>query len=193
MEYAYAAGELRQAGSGVNVFQAAKQTAAKNVILNQCYDVAGLQTLGATPADFFEATYVNKVGNDCTIALGTTPDCSDPLAQEWMARWLEDRPRVDAMGAPILAIFGAMDTTVPAGRAACARKKIEADLAAVTGATTKTQYCLDSKASHRDIVRGASADYVNEWIAAKAGAGPDPAACTELPTTATCELLPRDY
>lgn len=192
MEYAYAAGELREPGTGLDVFQADKQQAAKDVMLNQCYDSAGLQALGATPADFFDTTYVSEVGEKCAMGLAGA-DCTNELSQTWQARWVEDRPPVDAAGPPILAFFGGMDTVVPKTRAACARKKIEADLAAASGATTQTKYCLNSSASHRDIVRSSSVDYVNEWIAAKAGVGTEPAPCTELPSSLTCELIPRDY
>jgi hypothetical protein len=190
MSYAYSAGELRD-GSGVSVFQTAKQDAAKNVILNECYDSTGLQALGATPADFFHPDYVNIVGATCGVSF--SPDCTNALAVTWRARWTEDRPAIDAMSAPILAHFGGMDTTVPTYRAACAKKKLTADLAAVSGATTTVQYCYNAKSSHNDTLRSVDVNYVNEWIAAKAGAGPEPAACTPFPANETCAQPPNDY
>ncbi len=196
MEYAYSAGELRVPGSGVSVFQTDKQTAAKDVILNECYDAAGLQALGATPADFFDMDYVTKVGAACAIGNGLPPvaDCSDPLAMDtWVPRWKEDRPAIDATSAPILAFFGGMDTVLPPYRAACARDKIDADLAAASGATTTVEYCNNPNAGHRDITRGTSVDYVNEWIAARAGAGPEPASCTPFAATVRCAQPPIEH
>jgi pimeloyl-ACP methyl ester carboxylesterase len=190
MSYAYSAGELR-GGTGMEVFQTAKQTAARDVILNECYDSAGLQALGATPSDFFEANYVNDVGSQCAVSL--TPNCTSQLAMKWVARWAEERPKIDAMGAPILAIFGGKDTTVPLGRAGCAKKKLLDDLASVNGATTQVTLCWDRNAAHRDIIRGPNVDYLNQWVAAKGGAGTAPVACTEFPPAQICSTPPNDY
>lgn len=192
MSYAYAAGELREPGSGVSVFQAEKQDAARDVILNDCYDKAGLVALGATPADFFDPTYVQVVGYTCAVN-PFAPNCTDELAAKWKARWEEDRPAIDANSAPMLVVFGDMDTTVPAGRAACARNKLNGDLAAVSGATTTITYCLDPMLAHRDIVRSAQVEYLNEWVAAKAGAGPEPASCMPFPENQACAAPPHDY
>jgi pimeloyl-ACP methyl ester carboxylesterase len=191
MEYAYAAGELRAPGTGVSVFKTSLQTAARDVFLNECYDGAGLQALGDKPSDIFDSTYVNSVGGLC--ALSFTPDCGMDPAAMWKARWAEDRPPIDGKSAPILAYFGTGDQVVTLGRAGCAQKKIKADIAAVAGATTNVTYCKEENAGHRDIVRSAAADYVMEWVAAKAGVGPEPAACTPLPATQACEQPPNDY
>jgi len=189
MEYAYSAGELRDGtGHGVDVFATAKQAAAKDAMLGgECYDSAKLQALGATPGDFFDSNYVNTVGMGC--ALGGT--CTDPLAVKWKAIWGQDRPAIDATGAPLLIMFGGSDTFVNPNRALCAKKKLTADLAAGT-ATTTIKYCSDDAAGHRDLVRDASADYVLKWIASQAGAGADPGACTDLPA-GTCQAIPQEY
>ncbi|HEY6036204.1 MAG TPA: lipase family protein [Kofleriaceae bacterium] len=189
MEYAYSAGELRDgAGHGVDVFATAKQAAAKDTILGgACYDSAKLQALGATPADFFDSTYVNTVGNAC--ALGGT--CTDPLAVKWKAIWQSDRPALAPNGAPLLVLNGGADTFVTPGRANCAKKKFAADLSAGTPTTT-VKYCYDDPAGHRDLVRDELADYAVKWIASRSGAGADPGACTDLPA-APCPGLPQDY
>jgi pimeloyl-ACP methyl ester carboxylesterase len=194
MAYAYSASELREgAGHGVDVFQTAKQQAAKDSFLaGQCYDTAKQMALGAAPADFFDSSYVDIVGVACaTRPIG--PDCSDPLAQKWQARWIEDRPPIDAMSAaPMLVFFGGADTYVPIRRAQCARNKLAADLS-VAGATTKLTYCYNATAAHRDIIRSTEVDYMNKWIAATTGAGTDPGACTPFPTDTTCSIPPHEY
>jgi pimeloyl-ACP methyl ester carboxylesterase len=189
MEYSYSAGELRDgAGHGVDVFATAKQAAAKDAILGgSCYDAAKLQALGATPADFFDTSFVNTVGTTCSIG-GT---CTDPLAVKWKAIWQTDRPAIDPTGAPLLVMFGGADTFVTPGRAQCAKKKFTADLAAGT-ATTTVKYCYEETAAHRDLVRDASADYVVKWVASRTGAGSDPGTCTDLPM-ALCPGIPQDY
>lgn len=194
MAYAYSAGELRDgAGHGVDVFQAAKQTAAREAIVGgECYDTAKITALGATPADFFDPAYVSEVGGDCAVSF-SSQSCTTTLAMKWKARWIGDRPAIDAMSAPILAVFGGMDAFVPLPRAACGRNKIEADLAAVTGATTTATFCLSSNMGHRDLIRGPDVDYVNQWIAAKAGAGTEPAACMPFPSSQVCGRPPNDF
>jgi hypothetical protein len=192
MSYAYAAGELREPGSGVSVFQAAKQDAAKDVLIgNECYEYTKLSALGARPSDFFDATYVNAVGYNCG-ANPFTPDCTTPEAAKWKARWIEDRPALDPQGPPVLAMYGAKDTFITPARAQCGRDKFARDLA-VGGATTKVEYCYSDVAIHRDILRGPDADYLNKWIAAKAGIGPEPGACPAFPTGIICASPPNDY
>lgn len=198
MEYAYAAGALRgDPMGGLAVFQTAKQQAAKDAMIGgECYDKAKLTALGNKPSDFFDMNYVNNVGfscaatpigSDCTKA-PSTPAGDAPL---WLSRWKQDRPALDAMSAPILFWYGGMDTAVTPGRAQCARNKFAKDLSA-TGATTTVSYCFDANASHRDIPRGTASDYVNQWIAARAGAGGEPAACPTFPTGLTCQTPPND-
>lgn len=194
MAYAYSASELREGpGHGLDVFQAAKAQAAKESFLGgECYDKARQMALGATPQDIFDTNYVNIVGYSCaTNPFGA--DCSDPLATKWKARWIEDRPPIDAMSsAPILITFGGIDTLVPTGRAQCARNKLAMDLS-VSGATTQLSYCYNSKASHRDIIRSTEVDYLNKWVAAKAGVGADPGACPAFPASETCSTPPHEY
>jgi dienelactone hydrolase len=193
MAYAYSANELREGpGKGLDVFQTTKQLAAKEALLGgECYDKAKQMALGEKPADFFETNYVNIVGYACaTNPIGS--DCTDPLAAKWKDRWIEDRPPIDATGAPILITFAGGDTFVPTSRAQCARNKLAKDLMA-TGATTQLQYCFNSKANHRDLPRSTEVDYLSAWVAAKAGAGPDPGACPAFPASETCSVPPHEY
>jgi hypothetical protein len=198
MEYAYSAGVLRgDTGGGLAVFQTAKQQAAKDTILGgQCYDYDKLKALGTKPSDFFDANYVSNVGfacaanpiaSDCTQA-PSTPAGDAPL---WLSRWKEDRPALDDKSAPILIWYGGMDAYVKPGWAECARQKFTKDLSS-GGATTTIQFCYDGTAAHRDVIRNADADYVNQWIAARAGIGSDPTACTPFPTGMTCLTPPND-
>ncbi len=209
MEYAYSAGALRNdPGHGLAVFQAAKQQAAKNTLLaGACYDATQLQALGALPSDFFDPDYVGNVGfscaavgasmgQDCTQA-PSTPAGDAPL---WLSRWKEDRPPLDDQSAPILVWYGGQDTTVKPGWAQCARTRFANDLSS-SSATTTIKYCFDPNASHRDIIRGANPDFVNQWIAARAGLGSDPPDCATFPlpwtdvdgtTGMDCEIPPND-
>ena len=188
MEYAYSAGELDQgSGHGVDVFQTAKQAAAKSAMLDgECYDSTKLQALGAGTADFFDPTYINSVGNNC--ALGGA--CSDSLSAMWTPRWAADRPTIDANGAPLLIWFGASDTFVTPLRAQCAVDKFNAAISAGSNATATATYCSDSMAAHRDLVRRDEVQYVLSWIANKAGIGAAPAACT-APSAQRCPGIPQ--
>jgi dienelactone hydrolase len=193
MEYVYSAGELRAPGTGLDAFQSAKQSAARDVILNQCYDGAGLQALGAKPSDFYDPAYVNNVGGACAVAF-INANCSMDPAPMWKQRWIEDRPAIDATSsAPILAYYGMNDSFIAPGRAACGRRKITADLAAVSGATTQVTYCMDPNAAHRDMVRDAPFDYVLAWIAARGGVGTEPAACPPMDPSLNCTQPPNEY
>ncbi len=189
MAYAYSAAELREgAGAGLTVFQSAKAAAAKTALLGgSCYDQAKMMALGSVPADWFDTTYVQQTAIQCALN-GT---CTDPLAVKWRARWPEDRPAIDATGAPILAMYGGNDTFITPGRAECGRQKFAADIAPV-GSTTTVTNCYTQATAHRDFPRTAEADYVMAWIANKAGIGAAPAACTP-PSATVCTPIPKDY
>ena len=188
MEYAYSASALRgDPAMGLDVFQAAKRDGVKDTLFGgACYDATKLQALGAGPTDFYESRLVsnvgftcaaNPLGSDCTMA-PSTPAGDAPL---WLSRWEQDRPPLEAQSVPILIFYGGKDGTVKPGWAECAREKFATDVSA-TGATTTIKYCFDANAVHRDIIRGASADFVNQWIAARAGVGSDPATdCASFP------------
>jgi pimeloyl-ACP methyl ester carboxylesterase len=187
MEYNYSAGELRDPGHGKDVFQAAKAQAAVDAMYaGECYDKPRVMALGAATTDFYDPTFVNNAGFACAAdTFSPMPDCSMAPAPTWKTRWAEDRPPIDDQSAPILIWFGGMDTTVKPGWAGCARDTLNGNLTS-GGATTTIQYCYDADAQHRDIIRRAPGDYVNQWIAARAGVGTDPAPCTPFPSTQAC-------
>jgi pimeloyl-ACP methyl ester carboxylesterase len=213
MEYAYTAGALRgDVGGGLAVFQTAKQQAAKDTMLGgDCYDTAKLEALGNKPSDFFDTDYVSNVGFSCAAnPLNMAPDypgCmmapSTPAgdAPLWVSRWKEDRPALDPMGGPILIWLGGKDASDRPGFAECSREKFAKDLMPA-GATTTIKYCFDAGAQHRDLIRRAPGDYVNEWIAARGGVGSEPGGpCPDFtlpwtdPSGATgmgCETPPND-
>jgi pimeloyl-ACP methyl ester carboxylesterase len=192
MEYNYSEGLLRgDSGAGLAIFQPAKQQAAKQVITGgACFDVAGLQALGATPADFYDQTWVNDVGTNCAaLAPSLGGNCATGAAPTWLARWKLDRPPIDGQGAPVLVWHGGVDTTVKPGFAECGREKIANDLS--NGATATASFCYDANADHHSVVR-LETEYVNRWIAARAGIGSDPTPCTTFPTGITCTMPPND-
>ena len=198
MEYAYSAGLLRgDPSQGLAVFKAEKQrrprtrsSAASATTSPRCRRSA------RSRSDFFDPDYVNNVGfncaanpfgTDCTQA-PSTPAGDAPL---WMSRWAEDRPALDPIGAPLLIWYGGMDTYVKPGWAECAREKLARDFS-TPGATAQVQYCFDPAADHAGLLNGSDPDYINAWIAAQAGAGPDPGTCTPFPTGLTCLTPPTD-
>jgi pimeloyl-ACP methyl ester carboxylesterase len=191
MAYAYSAGELRYgAGHGVDVFATGKQAAAKEVIVGaECYDKPKMMALGAKPSDFFDASYVMLVGGQCALN-GT---CTDQLSMDWKSNWISDRPTIDTTGTPMLVITSPADTFVTPQRAACAKLAFDTALMA-TGATTTVDYCQAANTStgHRDLVRTTDVDYVMSWVAAKAGIGAAPPACT-APAAGDCGSLPQDF
>ncbi len=191
MEYNYAAGELRSPGHGKDVFQAAKAAGAVDAMYGgECYDSAKLQALGAQPSDFFDASFVNNTGFNCA-ASPLNADCTMAPSPTWMTRWQEDRPALDAQSAPIVIFYGGMDTTVKPGWAACSLNKLNKD---VMGGTTMLKVCYDANAQHRDIIRGSDGDFVNQWIAARAGLGSDPTPdCMPFPSSTTCAQPFNDY
>jgi pimeloyl-ACP methyl ester carboxylesterase len=184
MNYFYAAGELYDGpGGGTAMYQPAQQAAAKQVVLSPtCWDYTDLAAMGMTPDAFFDATFINDVGQSC----GVLGKCDTPAAMTWLARWRGDRPALDPAGAPILIRYGGKDAYVTPDYAACARDKIMMD-----GASSLVTYCYDPAAGHNDIVR-LDADYVNQWIAARAGVGAEPATCMPFPSDPTCPGLPAN-
>jgi hypothetical protein len=187
MFYFYSAGELRDGpGGGVEMYQPADQALAKTTVLSpQCFDTTDLLKLGTTPSDFVLDSYVNDVGGSCAVS----GMCTSTLSALWKTRWQDDRPPLDPNGPPLLIEYGGMDVYVTPGYAQCGRDKIAMDFGANPTATVT--YCYDDGADHNDIVRRDS-DYVNAWIAARAGVGSEPAACAPFPSGETCTPLPAN-
>jgi pimeloyl-ACP methyl ester carboxylesterase len=189
MDYFYSAGELRDGpGGGVAMYQASAQSVVPKVLVGgPCYDYAGLQALGTHPPDFFDNNFVNQVGLYCAIS----GDCTQGDAPKWKARWIEDRPALDPQGASVLLWLGAKDSYIPASRLGCVQKRVSGDLSAGGSTAASATYCYDAAADHGGVVR-MDADWANQWIAARAGVGPEPAPCTPWPQNA-CTPPPNDY
>ena len=190
MDYFYSHGELYDGpGGGLAMFQADKRDAVQSFLMDQCGPTAppgvDISTLGATPADIFDPTFINSVSG-CGIGLG---DCSDATAMTWTARFSADRPPIDPDGPPVLIFDGGKDANFPPPRAQCMFDKIDADLMASASPKTTISACFDPDAQHFDIMRR-DVDYANQWIAARAGLGPEPAPCTPFPSGLTCETPP---
>jgi hypothetical protein len=188
MFYFYSAGELRDGpGMGVSMFQPAQQAPAKQVVLSDtCFDAKDLQAMGSAPTDFYDTTFVHDVG-----LCATGSDCTQGVAPTWLARWEQDRPHLDPMGPPILIWYGGLDSFVAPGYAECAIERFAKDFSSA-GATATTSICYDAKSMHGPLAH-LHVDYVNQWIAARAGLGPDPASCPSFPTGMTCEVPPNDF
>ncbi|HWE27126.1 MAG TPA: hypothetical protein VHB97_03945, partial [Polyangia bacterium] len=114
-------------------------------------------------------------------------DCSAPDSALWLARWKNDRPPLDPNGAPILVWFGAQDTYLQPALAQCIQ-----DTATAEGVDSLMRYCYDATATHVGLVR-ADADYVNQWVAFKAGIGADPGACPPFDSGVSCLVPPVNY
>lgn len=190
MDYFYSHGELYDGpGGGLAMFQAAKRDAVQSFLMNQCAPNpppgVDITTLGATPADFFDASFINSIG-DCGLGFG---GCTDATAMTWTARFVADRPPIDPNGPPIMIFDGGLDANFPPARAQCMFDKLDADLMTVAAPKTKISTCFDPGAQHFDIMRR-DVDYANQWIAARAGIGPEPAACTPFPSGQTCATPP---
>lgn len=192
MFYFYSQGELRDGpGMGLSMFQTAKRDLVKQTLVGSglCYDFADLMMLGNTPVDFFDPTWVSDVGTNCA-ATPVGSDCSPPDAATWLARWQKDRPPLDPMSTPILIWYAGQDQNISLGFAQCARDRFANDLSAA-GATTTIRYCFDPTSKHNSVPR-VNAGYVNQWIAARAGIGSEPADCAPFPTGQTCQTPPND-
>ncbi len=190
LDYFYSHGELYDGtGGGLAMIQPAKRDAVSSFLMGQCTPIAppgvDITTLGATMSDIFDMSFVNSVSG-CGVGIG---DCTDATAMTWTARFSADRPPIDPDGPPILIYNGGMDDNFPPPRAQCMFDKISADLSGATSPTTTISTCFDPGAQHFDIMRRDVA-YANQWIAARAGIGPDPAPCMPFPTGLTCETPP---
>jgi hypothetical protein len=190
LDYFYSHGEMYDGpGGGLAMFQAAKRDAVHSFLMGQCNPNSppgvDITTLGATPSDFFDTNFISSLSG-CGLGFG---GCTDATAMTWTARFSADRPPIDPKGPPILIFDGGMDANFPPVRAQCMFDKINMDLAGATAPTTTIAACLDPDAQHFDIMRR-DVGFANQWIAARAGLGAEPAPCTPFPTGLTCQTPP---
>ncbi|MCU1278297.1 MAG: Triacylglycerol lipase precursor [bacterium] len=191
LDYFYSHGEMYDGpGGGLAMIQPAKRDAVKSFLMDQCSPMPSppgvdITTLGATPTDFFDNNFIDSLSG-CGIGFG---GCTDATAMTWTARFSADRPPIDPNGPPLMIFDGGMDANFPPPRAQCMFDKLDADLMGATTPTTKIATCFDPDAQHFDIMRR-DVDYANQWIAARAGIGPEPTPCTPFPTGLTCQTPP---
>lgn len=169
--YFYSHGELFDGpGGGLAMFQPSKRDAVKNLLLTKCDLSPEMPSLGNTAPDFYDKTFVDSVGLCAAVDSG----CDKDPAKTWVPRFAADRPKIDAMGASIVIWQGGKDTTVPADRVVCGVDKINADLAATPGATTKLTLCGDATADHGGVMKD-NVDWTSRWIIAVTKGTPLPA------------------
>jgi alpha-beta hydrolase superfamily lysophospholipase len=117
----------------------------------------------------FTAEYIDEVGN-CALF----NKCTTPLATTWRARFVADRPKIDA-NIPILLWTGGKDSTISPGRQACSIDRIKAQ-------TEKFTVCGDAEAEHSDVIPR-NAAWVEEYLEHILLGSPQPAACATFAET----------
>jgi hypothetical protein len=186
VQYFYTHGEIYDgAGHGTDMFQPAMQAPIREALTTTCLDTLGdkISALGAHPSDLFNGGFALDVSvcADTGICLGND-------ASTWKSRFHDDRPSIDPNGAPLVVINGGQDDTVTPSYAACGIEKIDSDLkSGGSAASTKVDFCFDPQAIHgADALPGEhpelgitrrSADWINQWVAARTLGHADPAAC----------------
>jgi pimeloyl-ACP methyl ester carboxylesterase len=189
LDYFYAHGELLDGpGHGLDLIKPEKRELARQMLEHDCLDEfsANLPNLGAAPADYFTQEAIDTLG-----LCGASGDCAAAEAvSPWPARFRADRPPVDANGPPILMWFGGQDALITPGYARCGYDKLARDVA--SPGTTQLTMCFDPDAIHSRVpIRDVA--WVNDWIAARVGGGPEPTCTPPLPPEqggAQCTQLP---
>jgi hypothetical protein len=175
MFFFYGHGELYDGpGGGLAMFQASKRAAVQTFLQNQCEAdaTAVVPTFGATPADFFDSAFVSAMEN-CTVL---QTNCNVEPAATWSKRMLADRPAIDPQSAPIVVWHGALDKDIPPARAQCGIDKLQSDLSKAGAHSTTLTICGDAGADHSGVVQR-NADWIAQWVAARAAGQPDPPGC----------------
>jgi pimeloyl-ACP methyl ester carboxylesterase len=203
LEYFYTHAELYDgAGHGVDSVKPEKQALAREILTTACGgDVGGrLNELGAVPADYLDDAFAKNVG--ACSGFNSATSCAAAPAPTWVPRFAKDRPAIDVNGAPIVLWQGALDETVTPPYAKCGVDKMRLDLGA---STDKLKVCGDPTAVHgasaddankSDGITRRAADWVNQWIGARAMGTAEPSACTGEEAlqpeggTLTCPNLP---
>ena len=186
LHYFYGHGENYDGpGGGLTMFRPEKKQQVQTMLTTLCLGdlEKNIAQLGMVPSDFYDPNFCADVG-----ACGALLSCGDEPAKTWEKRFSVDRPAMDGAGAPVLVWQGAMDSTIDPTRAQCGFDKLHADLKAAKTPTASLTLCEDATATHGGVVRQ-DMDFVNQWIAARAGLGADPAACPSW-TTRTCATPP---
>jgi pimeloyl-ACP methyl ester carboxylesterase len=173
--YFYGHGELYDGpGGGLAMIQPESQADVSRLLTRYCLDEvrAGLPDLGLEPRDFFEPLFPSEVGA-CALA-GNEASCGAGEAKLWNDRFQADRPKLDRTGAPIVVWQGRDDQVVTPDRAKCGFDRIRKDLAKAPESLFTV--CGDDQGTHGSVLNR-NIGWVNEWIAARAVGGDEPAAC----------------
>ena len=180
------------------IFQPAKQQAAKDALLGgECYDTAKLTALGAKPSDFFDPNYVNNVGFSLRRQPARHPTapwrrrrrramhrCGSRVGRR-TARRSTTRARQSSSGTAVRTA-----TSSPAGPSA--RAEVRQGSARRRARPPCSRSAMTPMPATATSSVAVDPDFVNQWIAARAGIGAEPAACPALPTGMTCQTPPND-
>ena len=172
--YMYTHAELLDGqGEGMKLFASSKQAGIKSFVDNDCWSAKypDLEALGTSANDLLDPALISAIKN-ASAGVGDCSGSSDPVVcQKWLDRFIADLPHFTdkALSVPILSLYGGQDTTITPDLAACVFDRYKAD---------KVTYkvCFDPAGTHNTIV-SVRADYVNDWIAARALGAAEPAAC----------------
>ena len=186
MYYLYSHGALLDgAGQGGVPFREDLREDIVAHIAKQCLPdmIDYVQTLGPEGADVYTQDFLDGL----TTCAATKQRCDNAVADKWMPRFADDRPAIDAAGAPMVIWQGGMDTTVTPARARCGVDKITSELAPSGGATLTT--CVAPEGTHDSIV-SLGMDWVASWILARTTGGTEPAPCEGADSLPACPELP---
>jgi alpha-beta hydrolase superfamily lysophospholipase len=180
--YIYTHGELLDgAGHGGDPFVASKRAAIKSLVDTQCDFTSDLLApLGNNINDVLDPAWTLSVKSDAALGSG----CGDALCTTWHNRFAADRPHLTGAAGqvPILLPYGGKDTTIPPERMACVVDRLDTDKAAY-------KLCYQPDAAHTPVVN-VTADYANDWIAARTLGGAEPAPCPGVFPKPTCATPP---
>jgi pimeloyl-ACP methyl ester carboxylesterase len=183
--YHYTHAELLDgAGEGVKLFAADKRDAIKSFVESVCWDQSAetLASLATYPDEIFDPAFASSVAYP-----SISGDCaSDATCTKWQQRYVSDRPHLAGMAkiVPIQLVYGLKDESLDPGRMKCALDRLKGDGASLS-------VCVDPEATHNSIgaLRG---EFVADWIASVALAGPSPAPCPadDSAITVSCTTPP---
>ena len=141
----------------LDAFLPDKQQAAGELMDGGCWrevtgDDTGASTFGADiGADLYTTPYVEEVGG-----CGIFGDCASPLAQQWLARWVTDRPGMTT-STPIVHFTGENDDFLTPDFQQCGVERMEAQGAPL-------EVCVSPGSNHSGIIPDA-ADWLRRHLA----------------------------
>ncbi len=180
--YIYTHGELLDGpGHGGDPFVASSRAAIKSLVDTKC-DISAdlLAPLGKDIRDVLDPAWQTSVKSDAALGSG----CGDALCRKWHDRFAADRPHLtgNVGKIPILLPYGGKDTTIPADRMACVIDRLDTDKA-------NYKLCFQPDAAHTPVVN-VTADYANDWIAARTLGAAEPPPCPGVFPKPACATPP---